>query len=142
MSSAARAEALRGQIGRFLLVGVANTAIGLSVIYGCMYFLGLGDVLANVAGYACGLAASFVLNSRWTFRYDGRMPRAAARFAATFLLAYGANLAVVLAAIRDVGIDAYVAQAVGVCVYTVVFFSLCRVFVFAAIDSVADGRAS
>ncbi len=49
MSSAARVEPVRGQIGRFPLVGATNATIGLST---CTYFLGLGDVLANVAGYA------------------------------------------------------------------------------------------
>ncbi len=51
---------------KFGLVGVGNTAFGLTVIYLCKA-AGMADVPANVAGYACGLILSFQLNKAWTF---------------------------------------------------------------------------
>ena len=44
------------QLFRFLLVGLANTGIGLLCIWGAMRFLQLSVVAANLVGYGCGLA--------------------------------------------------------------------------------------
>lgn len=107
---------------RFLAVGLLNTAAGLGVIYTCKWFLGFGDVLANVLGYAVGLTISFVLNSRWTFRYRGPVVPAIARFLGVFLLAYCTNLSVVLLLIDGVELNSYLAQAMGMPPYMVVFY--------------------
>lgn len=68
------------EAGRFLSVGVANTVVGLLVIYAAKFFLRLGDVPANALGYAVGLLLSFALNSRWTFGYRGTYLPALAKF--------------------------------------------------------------
>jgi putative flippase GtrA len=52
---------------RYLLVGVANTLVGLSTIYFAMYILQLGVVSANAFGYSIGILLSFALNKTWTF---------------------------------------------------------------------------
>ena len=118
------------QLAKFLVVGVLNTAIGLGVIFAAKALLGWGDLVANAAGYAVGLIASFALNRTWTFRDRGRISPALLRFLAAFALAYLVNLATVFA-LRDLAaVDSYVAQAVGVVPYTAVFFIASRVFVF------------
>lgn len=73
-----------GRLVRFSLVGVANTAIDLVVFASCYYLLGAHLLLANSAGYGAGLANSYLMNSRWTFRDPARpeRPARAARFAA------------------------------------------------------------
>ena len=43
---------------RYVLVGVANTIVGLSVIYAAMYFLHFSDALANSVGYLVGVIVS------------------------------------------------------------------------------------
>lgn len=117
---------------RFLAVGVVNTVVGLLSIYALKALAGLGDAAANAGGYAVGLACSFVLNRRWTFAHDGPVLPAVLRFAVVFGVAYAANLALVLAAIRFAGIDAYVAQALGIPPYTLLFYLGSRHFAFAA----------
>jgi putative flippase GtrA len=114
---------------RFAAVGVLNTAVGLAIIYGLKYWLAWPDVHANIAGYACGLAISFVLNRRWTFAHDGDALGALLRFVVCFAVAYSANLALVLWLIRH-GVDAYLAHAIGIVIYTslMYFGSLCFVF--------------
>ena len=52
---------------RFLTVGVANTAIGLSSIFAAMRFLDMSEAAANALGYAIGVTLSFVVNRAWTF---------------------------------------------------------------------------
>jgi putative flippase GtrA len=115
---------------RFIIVGIANTLIGLAGIYSCKWLLGFGDVLSNICGYLIGLAASFVLNRNWTFRHQGAALVALARFLAVFALAYLLNLVAVLILIRFVGMNAYLAQAAGIVPYTVVFYLGSRYFAF------------
>jgi len=115
---------------KFLAVGVANTLAGLAVIYGAKWLFRLGDIAANVAGYAVGLALSFLLNKHWTFRFGGAASLAAVRFLGAFLVAYSLNLVTVLACIRVLGIDDYLAQAIGVIPYTVSFYAMSKGFVF------------
>lgn len=114
---------------RFLAVGVVNTVVGLGIIYFCKWALGAGDVIANVAGYSVGLLVSFTLNRSWTFRDDGAISSAFARFMMVFFVAYAVNLASVLALIRF-GVNDYLAQALGVVPYTLLSFLAGRYFVF------------
>jgi putative flippase GtrA len=115
---------------KFGLVGVCNTAFGLAVIYLCKA-VGMADVPANVAGYACGLILSFQLNKAWTFGDSGKM-RAwlAVGFVGAFVIAYAGNLAVLVFLLNVVGLNSYLAQAMSLLAYTIVFYSLSALFVF------------
>ena len=121
---------LSWQFVRFVLVGLVNTFTGLSVIYGMKAILAAGDVLANLVGYAIGLCVSFILNRTWTFRHEGHIAPAAVKFLLVFAVAYVTNLTVVLVCIHWIGLNSYLAQAMGIPPYTIVFFLLSRFFVF------------
>ena len=115
---------------RFLAVGVLNTLVGLLAIYLCKWLLGLGDVLANFCGYVVGLSCSFVVNRSWTFRDSGAVLPALVRFLVVFAAAYALNLATVLFLIRSLGVNAYLAHAIGVVPYTLLFFLGSRYYAF------------
>lgn len=118
------------QFARFVTVGVANTTIGLAIIFAAKALLGWGDLAANATGYAIGLLNSFVLNRVWTFGDRGSVRSALPRFLSVFALAYLANLAVVFA-LRDLAqVNSYVAQTVAVVPYTLLFFLASRTFAF------------
>ena len=115
---------------RFVAVGLANTGLGLAMIYFSKLILHFGDIAANATGYAVGLTIAFSLNSTWTFEYGGRTVAAAGRFLTAFVVSYGANLLAVWLLIDAGDVNSYVAQAVGVVPYTACFYVLCRSFVF------------
>ena len=115
---------------RFVVVGLVNTAVGLAIIYGCKFFLAMNDVVANILGYAVGLMVSFVLNASWTFEYRGPMLAAALRFLVVFVIAYLVNLVTVLALIHLAEVNSYLAQAIGMPIYTVCFYLLSRLYAF------------
>jgi putative flippase GtrA len=115
---------------KFVVVGIANTLVGLFAIYLCKWLLGFSDALANISGYMIGLAVSFLLNRGWTFRHSGAVLPALARFLVIFALAYLLNLATVLIAIHSLGVNSYLAQAIGIAPYTVFFFLGSRYFAF------------
>ena len=118
------------QFIRFLIVGVANTIVGLLTIYAAKWLFAFDDVVANIIGYGTGLTVSFLLNKAWTFRHKGEILKSALRFLASFAVAYPINLGAVLFLIQELGMNSYLAQALGVPPYTVAFFLLSRYFAF------------
>lgn len=60
--------ALALQYGRFLVVGMAATAVHVSLYVGCVALLGMVPLLANTIGFAFGVQVSYFGHGRWTFR--------------------------------------------------------------------------
>lgn len=118
------------RVGRFGAVGVLNTALGYSVILAGL-LLGLGDLISNATGYAAGLGLGFVLNRRFTFS-DRRAVSASMirRYAATFAVAYGANLVILFAARAQGLVDNPLVHLAGIVVYSVIFYIGSARFVF------------
>ena len=114
---------------RFLIVGLANTSVGLLIIYVGKWLIGLDDIAANIVGYSSGLVLSFLLNKRWSFRYKGSFGLSLFRFLLVILVAYALNLCLTLVAINNFGINSYLAQALVLC-YTVITYLGSRYFVF------------
>ena len=118
------------QVARFVAVGLINTCTGLLIIYALKFFAGFGDVEANIIGYAVGMFVSFALNRRWTFEYPGDYWASGFRFIATMVMGYSLNLLTVLAGLHVFGLNSYVAQLLGVPVFTLTSFLLCKYWVF------------
>ncbi|WP_353051221.1 GtrA family protein [Fictibacillus enclensis] len=73
---------------RFLLVGVANTAVGLSSIYILLHWGGLGYWPATFLGNAAGALVSYFLNRTFTFRSSEKMGSSSIRFVAVIFVCY------------------------------------------------------
>ena len=117
---------------RFGLVGVANTITGLAVIFAGLA-IGLGDVPANVLGYAVGLSQGFILNRRWTFQSGSRALRAqVVRYLMAFAPAYGTNILIVMGFVSTGVVKNPVTHLAGNIAYTITFYLLCAHFVFRA----------
>lgn len=116
---------------RFAMAGVANTVVGLSVIFACKAILDLGDVAANFIGYSTALLVSFVLHKHWTFEYRGDAASALGRYLVVRAVAYLANLYVTIYAIDVLHMGSYWAQAAGVVPYGITGYLGSRLFAFA-----------
>jgi putative flippase GtrA len=128
------------RLAKFLLVGLANTTVGLAVILSAKSLAGADDVSANVAGYAVGLTLSFALNQRWTFGFRGDVRASLLRFLAVFAVAYAANLVAVLSLIEVLSVNAYWAQVLGVIPYTLLFYVGSRWYAFSPSTHRGHGR--
>jgi putative flippase GtrA len=117
-------------LARYLTVGLLNTCVGLGIIYLGLYLLGLGDVAANVTGYAVGIVLSFVLNKHWTFVNKGQSTPQFLRFLLVTAVAYAVNLTSVVVLIKVFGTNNYIAQALGIGPYTMIGYFGSRLFVF------------
>lgn len=121
--------ALYSSLVRFLLTGVANTLMGLGIIY-AFKWLGVHDVPANVLGYAFGISISYAMHARWSFSYTGSVRAALPRYLLVTILAYLTNLAVVSIALYGWRLNGYVAQALGVGPYALVGYLGSKLYVF------------
>ena len=103
--------------------------------------LGLGDIVSNAAGYAAGLTLGFFLNRQWTFgRAGGFRAGTVARYAITFVVAYGANLTIVITAVSAGIIENPFVHLAGNCLYSIVFYFGAAHFVFVGgADDAGDG---
>jgi putative flippase GtrA len=118
------------RLGRFVLTGLANSAVGWGVIFAGLW-AGLSGLAANAAGFAVGLVLSFTLNRHYVFGVRGTVSgREIARFLAAFALAYAANVAVLMAAQSVLGADNPWAQLPAIGAYVALFFLLSQLFVF------------
>ncbi|WP_156457558.1 GtrA family protein [Altererythrobacter sp. Root672] len=117
-------------IGRFILVGILNTAIGYAIILTGLA-AGLGDYSANLAGFVLGFPIAYTLQRRWTFRTSSKATiLEAALYALCFLAAYGINLAVIAIGRRLGYEENAIVQLAAICFYSGSFYVLTRLIVF------------
>lgn len=118
------------QFSRFLLAGVANTALGYAIIFGCMYLAGMSPELSNAAGYTVGLLVSYFLNRHFTFRSAQRRSTEFVRFALVFVTAYTANLVALIFLVRALAVHAGLSQVIAGVIYIVTAYLLNKHYVF------------
>ncbi len=118
------------QLAKFLLVGVANTAVGLGSILLLMNVLGVHYVIANIIGYALGLTCSFFLNKFFTFRSRLFNPAEIVKFLLVFGVCYLLQLGTVTLAHEVLKIDKNISTLIGMAAYTMINFLLNKFITF------------
>jgi putative flippase GtrA len=115
-------------LAKYSLAGLVNTAVGYTVIFGCMAF-GVGPVLSNILGYCVGFFTSFLQSRHWVFRSKGAVVEEGLRFIPAFLAAFAVNF-VVLQLLLALGANPYLAQVAACCAFVGAGFVLNYLFVF------------
>jgi putative flippase GtrA len=115
---------------RFIVVGLANAAIGLGVIYSSYNLFHLNYKLSNILGYGCGLVNSFIWNRKWTFRSRKHPGPQILLFFIMFGISYGLNLAVTVLCVEKLGLNPNIAQLAGIFFYTSSNFFLNKYITF------------
>ena len=118
------------QFSRFVTVGVFNTILGYCVIFACMYSAKMSPESSNVAGYAVGLVASYVLNRKYTFKSKQNRRNEMVRFLAVFVVAYASNFAALLILIHGIGMHVGVGQVLAGLIYVFASFFMNKYYVF------------
>ncbi|KXG09042.1 hypothetical protein AT864_02726 [Anoxybacillus sp. P3H1B] len=73
---------------RFLLVGLINTAVGLSVMYTLLHLAHVSYWGATLIGNTIGAIVSYCLNRLFTFRSHAPISSSAFRFALVIMVSY------------------------------------------------------
>jgi putative flippase GtrA len=132
---------MNNRFSRFLLVGLFNTLFGWAIIFGGMYLLEMSPEASNVLGYSIGLLASFFLNRAFIFRSSGQASGELARFLAVFVLAYGANLAVLIVLVRLFFVHEAAGQLAAGVVYVISSYMMNKNFVFPEVAQRSGARS-
>ncbi|MEM1101382.1 MAG: GtrA family protein [Pseudomonadota bacterium] len=120
-----------GQIWRYGVTGIANTALGYGLTLACVYALGASILVANIVGYSAGWCLSYALNKRWTFAHRGALGRTALLFAGLVALAFTGNVLLTYALV-GAGLAYPVAQILGAASYSIAVFAGLKWMVFAS----------
>lgn len=118
------------QLFKYSIVGIFNTAIGLTVIYFFFNVLKFNYVVANIFGYACGLGNSFVWNKKWTFKSSQHYSKEIVPFLIVFGISYAANLLAVIISVEFIKIHPNIAQILGIAAYSSTNFLINRYWTF------------
>ncbi|MDO7907448.1 GtrA family protein [Paenibacillus sp. JX-17] len=125
---------------RFILVGVVNTLIGLTVTFLCLNALHLNYWASTLIGNVVGAVNSYFMNKAFTFRSEASLGETWWRFilvtAACYVLAYGLASYAVQAALHAVLPDASLrlrdnmAALIGSGMYTLMNYAGQKLFTF------------
>lgn len=124
--------------GRFLLVGVMNTLIGMSAMFIAYNVFHLGYWLSSAMDYIIGSIFSYFANKYFTFRSDRKSAAEAVRFAFHILLCYLVSYSVakplVSAALQrlhfPVSVLEQISMVFGMCIFVVLNYFGQKFFVF------------
>ncbi|MGE1163089.1 GtrA family protein [Peribacillus simplex] len=132
---------------RFLLVGMVNTGVGLSIMLFLMNVLELSYWISTFFGNGMGAVTSFLLNRTFTFRSDIDWRRGVARFFCVILICYsaayslGQAIAESLEASVHFSIQQNVAVLIGTIFYTLLNYIGQKYFVFKSnLGTIQEGR--
>ena len=107
---------------RYIIVGLANTAITAIAIFGLMH-AGVGVYPSNATGYVVGIIFSFVMNAKFTFSTT-LSPLRFIKFLSTCAFCYILNLIAMKVFFIVIPDAIYTAQVVGMIIYTTAGFIL------------------
>ena len=121
------------QFGRFVVVGVVNTAFSYA-IYAALIRFGVDYPVANLVAIALGMVFSFKTQGSLVFANPDN--RRIFRFVFAWTLIYAVNV-FVIARFIALGFDAYVSGALAIPVATVLSYFAQKFFVFRRRRSIA-----
>jgi putative flippase GtrA len=124
------AHAVGAQWLRFASVGATNTVLSWCV-YALLVAAGLHYLPASALSFALGVANSYQLNRRWTFRSRARRGPEVLRFAVVQSVGLGVDHALLYALVEGIGIHHLIAQAAVFPAASTVTFVLSRRWAFA-----------
>jgi putative flippase GtrA len=119
---------------KFVIVGISNTLIGMSIIYGAWHFFSLGDFVSNLIGYAVGFLWSFGLHRIWTFQDTSPRRRSFWRYLVVCAIAYAANLLTLFVARSHLGPESFLPHVIGLVTYTILGYLGGHFFAFKKIS--------
>lgn len=121
----------RIRMAKFALVGALNTGVDFAVFVLLIYGFGCVPWLAQTLSYGCGVANSYWLNRRWTFRLHGRIRwHEPVRFAVVNGVSFLSATAVLLILHHELGWLPWIAKVASIAASMIVNYAGSRYWVF------------
>lgn len=124
-------DKINGQIVRYAIAGVISNGVGYLLYLIATMFFGLGHKTAMTGLYSVGMAVSFYINRKWTFRGTGTIRRSAVRFFITMVMGYAINFLLLFVFVDLFGFAHQLIQAFAIALMAVYFFLLNKWYVHA-----------
>lgn len=131
MKSYSQEDRINTQIVKFFIVGVTSNGISYILYLIATMFLGFGHKMAMTVLYASGMALSFYINRKWTFRSAGAIRRSAGRFIIVYVLGYIINLFLLFFFVDLGGFPHQLIQAFAIVFMAAYFFAVNKWYVHA-----------
>jgi putative flippase GtrA len=93
-------------------------------------YKGVSPEISNILGYVVGIAVSFLLNKRYTFKAQGDIISQFLKFGFSMGICYAANLLTLIILFRILGVNSYISQILAGAVYTMTGYILSKNWVF------------
>ncbi len=119
------------QFLHYVLIGIFNTLWGYALIFFLMYVVHLSPVVSNASTYSLGLFVTYFLNRKITFKSKNKINEEFLRFIIVYIIAYSANLLMLLLCIDVLQIHEALSQIIASGVYVVTSFVALKLFVYA-----------
>ncbi len=129
-------------IARFSMVGLAATAIHISIAFAARELFGLLPVAANAAGFSCAFLISYFGHHQWTFGRSGNHGAHLRRFLTLSLLSFALSHLITVAVTGWLGLDYRIALAAILAVVPATTFLGSRFWAFAEIGHDATEETS
>lgn len=113
----------------YALIGVLTNSLGYVVYFILTYFWGSPKLTMTVL-YIVGAVIAFYANRNFTFKHDGKIGVAGARYIFAQFAGYLLNLVLLLIFVDWLGFAHQVVQAIAIIVVAIFLFLVLRIFVF------------
>ena len=124
---------LEGGINKFIkfgLVGVLNTLINW-IIFALLNFVGVHYIVANVIAYAIATANSYIWNSKWVFKYNGKDKKeTTAKFIILNLIGLALNTAILYFLVDILSLNKLVGLVITTAIVMVINYIVNKIWVF------------
>ncbi|WP_342985679.1 GtrA family protein [Clostridium saudiense] len=124
---------LEGGINKFIkfgLVGVLNTLINW-IIFALLNFVGVYYIVANVIAYAIATANSYIWNSKWVFKYNGKDKKeTTAKFIILNLIGLALNTAILYFLVDILSLNKLVGLVITTAIVMVINYIVNKIWVF------------
>ena len=115
---------------KFGLVGVLNTLINW-IIFALLNFIGVYYIVANVIAYVIATANSYIWNSKWVFKYNGKNKKeTTANFVILNLIGLGLNTGILYLLVDMVGFNKLIALVITTGIVMIINYIVNKLWVF------------
>lgn len=120
---------------KFLIVGVLNTIIGASIMFGAYNLMGLNYWISTSLNYIIAGAFSFFVNKKFTFKSEGKTFQKIILFTITlifcyFVAFYLSKKMLTFININNIKLKENISMVLGMVIYTILNFILQKKIVF------------
>ncbi len=120
------------QFIKFNIVGIINTVLNY-LIYSLLIYSGVGYRISLAVDYALGIAVSFILNKKYTFKKDEKTnPLMVIKMIFSYVCIFFINVFLLEFMVEKINVDLYVGQFFSIIIIVLISFVLQKLYVFKA----------